>query len=134
MVYYDGECGLCHAWVRFVLAHDRNEHFSFQALQSLPPEAAPRQMQPHAFSTIVVETRDGELYARSDAALYVLQSCGGLWAILAAIGYLIPRPIRDGVYRFIATQRKRIFREPAELCPVVPEAQRKRFLSSIAKL
>src|SRR4029077_20098595 len=43
LLLYDGECGLCHWIVRFVLARDRHGRFHFAALQS---DAAARELAP----------------------------------------------------------------------------------------
>ncbi len=129
IVYYDGECGLCHAWVQFVLAFDRKELFSFKPLQSLPLDAPARRLQPGELRTIVVETKSGEMLVRSDAALYILRGCGGVWRVCAFLSSLAPKMIRDGIYSIVASLRKHLVKEPSDLCPVVPEEQRKRFLS-----
>ncbi len=128
-MFYDGYCGLCHRAVRFVLLHDHDgSRFRFTPLQgkhiqSLVP-AAQRARLP---DSIVVRTADGRLLIRSAAFLHIFRRLGGQWKLLAGIAALIPRPIRDGVYDFIARIRHRIFRRPTDVCPIVSPDLRARF-------
>jgi predicted DCC family thiol-disulfide oxidoreductase YuxK len=54
---------------------------------------------------------------RSDAAFAVARYLGGPWAVMAAVGGVIPRPIRDAAYDVVARNRKR-FGGP-EVCLMV---------------
>ena len=128
-VFYDGSCGLCHRGVRFVVARDREGRaFRFAPLggatflREVDPSVVPGL--PDSF---IVVTRDGRLLARSEAVLHVGAQLGGVWRVLAAAVRLVPRPIRDFLYDRIAAVRKRLFRAPAEACPVMPAELRRRF-------
>jgi predicted DCC family thiol-disulfide oxidoreductase YuxK len=77
--------------------------------------------------SIVVLTQSGELLVRSNAFLYILRRLGRGWRVLAAVLSVIPRPLRDVVYDFVARIRYRIFGKRDELCPIVPPDLRKRF-------
>lgn len=113
-VSYDGECGFCHGFVRFVLAEEpAGEGFRFAPLA--------------AGGTIEVRTGEGVLLTRSDAVLHVLCRLGGIWRIAAGIGRLMPRSIRDSLYTIFARLRRRLFRRPAQTCPLVPPDLRARF-------
>ena len=128
-VFYDGHCGLCHRAVKFILKHDRSGNaFRFaplqgETIQSLVP-ADQRAGLPDSF---VVLTRDGALLMRSNASLYILQTLGGGWKILANILGIIPRGFRDLVYDFVARIRYRVFGRRDDLCPIVPPDLRARF-------
>ena len=130
LVFYDGHCGLCHRAVRFGLDHDPDgSRFRFAPLQgttlreTLTPEVIERLPD-----SIVVVTTDGELLERSNAILEMSTQIGGGWAALARLSRIVPRPLRDLVYRFIARIRHRIFKRPPDLCPLVPSELRERFL------
>jgi predicted DCC family thiol-disulfide oxidoreductase YuxK len=128
-VFYDGHCGLCHRAVKFILKHDRSGNaFRFaplqgETIQSLVP-ADQRAGLPDSF---VVLTRDGSLLMRSNASLYILQTLGGGWKILANILGIIPRGLRDLAYDFVARIRYRVFGRRDDLCPIVPPDLRARF-------
>jgi predicted DCC family thiol-disulfide oxidoreductase YuxK len=128
-IFYDGECGLCHGWVRLIVTRDNKDEFRYAPLQgktferSIPPEQ--RASLP---DSIVLLTSSGELLVRSSAAIHVLWRLGGPSALLAALLWVIPKPFRNGIYDHIARNRKQQFAPPADLCPVVPENLRGRFL------
>lgn len=129
MVFYDGACGLCHRTVRFAIARDRDgRHFRFAALGS----EAFRRLVPEALraglpDSIVVLTADGTLLARSAAVIHILERIGGPWRLLGSMLELVPRGIRDAGYDGVAHARHRLFRRPAEACPVTPPKLRARF-------
>ncbi len=59
------------------------------------------------FDTVVLV--DGErVFTRSDAALEVVRRSGGLWPVLYVFK-IVPRPIRDAVYNWVASNRYRWF-------------------------
>jgi predicted DCC family thiol-disulfide oxidoreductase YuxK len=127
-LFYDGHCGLCHRWVRFVLARDPDGAFEFAPLQGahfaalVPPEA--RVVLP---DSLVVRTADGRLLVRSAAVRHLLARIGGPWRALSILAALCPTRLADVAYDAIARVRKRLFDEPRDVCPVVPPAIRSRF-------
>ena len=111
-IFYDGYCGLCHRLVRFVLAVDRAGAFRFAPFDS---------------ESIVVRTLDGEPLVRWAASLYILQRLGGIWRLMGNTFDVLPRGFLDRCYDRVARVRKRIFREPEDVCPRVPPHLRSRF-------
>ena len=128
-VFYDGHCGLCHRAVKFILKHDRSgSAFRFAPLQGETIQSrVPADRLASLPDSFVVLTRDGTLLMRSNASLYILQSLGGGWKILANILHVIPRSFRDLVYDFVARIRYRVFGRRDDLCPIVPPDLRARF-------
>ncbi|BDC50847.1 hypothetical protein F183_A31630 [Bryobacterales bacterium F-183] len=129
ILYYDGHCGLCHRSVQFVLKHDPDgSRFRFAPLQSesftrnIP--AATRAQLP---DSVVIWTPDRRALTQSDAVLHMLRRLGGIWAIFAALGRLIPRPLRNWMYARIAAIRHRLFAKPEAACPLMPRNLRDRF-------
>jgi len=129
MVFYDGQCGLCHRAVRFVLAEDRlGNTFRFSALQGqLFAQSVARSDRKSLPDSVVVRTAEGTLLSRSAAVLYIMSRLGGMWRIIAGAGSLVPESLRDNVYDLIANARHRMFRAPAEACPIVPRELQARF-------
>jgi predicted DCC family thiol-disulfide oxidoreductase YuxK len=129
ILFYDGHCGLCHRAVRFVLAEDRlGNTFRFSALQGeLFAESVAPAERKRLPDSMVVRTADGALLSRSAAVLHVLARLGGMWRVLAAAGSLVPKSLRDSVYDLIASVRHRLFRAPAEACPIAPRELQARF-------
>jgi predicted DCC family thiol-disulfide oxidoreductase YuxK len=130
LVLYDGTCGLCHAWVRFLLRRDADgSRFRYSPLQG--DEAArriPADARAALPDSVVVVDAEGAVRTRSDAALRLFQRLGGGWTALARVAAIVPRPLRDGTYDLVARTRRRLFRRPDDLCPVVPPELAGRFL------
>jgi predicted DCC family thiol-disulfide oxidoreductase YuxK len=128
-VFYDGTCGLCHRFVRFVLAEDRAAHFQFAPLQGETfAQLAPRAPTDLPDS-VVVRTPEGVLLTRSAGVLYVLAGLGGVWRAAAWATRWIPSPRRDAAYDRVAAVRRRVFTPPAQTCPLLPPHLRPRFLA-----
>jgi predicted DCC family thiol-disulfide oxidoreductase YuxK len=129
IIFYDGHCGLCHRWVRFVLAADPGGSlFRFAPLQGETFQAQVAESARAGLpDSVVVHNVHGELLVRSAAVVHILRRLGGGWAAVAAVIRLIPRRLRDGVYDWIARIRHRWFARPAGICPVIPAELRKRF-------
>ena len=128
-IYFDGECGLCHRWVKFALARDRGrELFRFAPLQgpTFAADVSPEERRALPDS-VAVRTADGRLLTRSAATLHILSRLGGPWRGLAALARVVPRPLRDWTYDRVASVRKRLFAQPPTACPMVPRELSRRF-------
>jgi predicted DCC family thiol-disulfide oxidoreductase YuxK len=126
-VYYDGSCALCHRLVLLTLRLDRRGHFRFAPLHgetfraNIAPESAAALPD-----SIVVQTIDGKLLIRSLALAHIFQRSG--WPVLAWPLLVLPRSLADRLYDWVAVRRKRWFAPPTDVCPVVPQHLRSRFL------
>ncbi len=122
VILYDGVCKLCHATVRFVTARDPHHRFAFVALQSakgrelLAAHGHPPVLDPPDSVLLL----DGKvLYTRSDAALRIMASLGLPWKIVSLL-HVVPRPLRDAVYRLVARRRYQWFGR-TDVCALPPE-------------
>jgi predicted DCC family thiol-disulfide oxidoreductase YuxK len=129
-VFYDGECGLCHRFVRMLLAEDASgETFRFAPLKGTTfAVAVPEGPLGQLPDSVIVRSPCGDLLMHSDAALHCLRRLGGLWRLIATVVRLVPRPVRDGVYKGIAAVRKSIFAKPDNACPILPPDLQQRFM------
>ena len=132
IVLYDGVCGLCNRLVKFLLKRDTNDRFRFASLQSdfANNLLTHHGLDPHDLDTVYVVQDYGQpserLLARSDAILFMLKQLGGVWKV-AAVGRVLPRALRDALYRVVAHNRYRVFGK-YESC-MLPEAKhRAKFL------
>jgi predicted DCC family thiol-disulfide oxidoreductase YuxK len=75
--------------------------------------------------TFLVLSGDAAL-SRSDAGVEILSQLRAPWRWLAVVR-IIPRPVRDTVYRFVARRRYRWFGR-RENCVVVPASESHRFI------
>lgn len=126
ILFYDGACGLCDAMVRWCLRHDRHGQLRFAPLQGSTYRAVGDSGKPAALETLVLLDGDG-LHVRSNAVLRVLGHLGGGWRLLGALGQVVPRPIRDVLYRVIARHRRRWF-GGVEQCRLPDATERARLL------
>jgi predicted DCC family thiol-disulfide oxidoreductase YuxK len=128
-VLFDGVCNLCNAAVNFIIDRDRARTIRFASLQS---EAALQLLARHGLAAPAAEPETilfvsgGRVYDRSTAALQIARRLSGLWPLLAAFA-VVPRPLRDAVYAWIARNRYRWFGK-SESCRVPTPALRERFL------
>ena len=129
LIFYDGECGVCHRFVQFVLARDKKQRFQFAPLQGRTfSRAIPPLQRASLPDSVVLLTASGKLLDRSNAAIYVLSRLGGFWRVMAAGLRAVPQSLRDRPYDAAARKRQTWAARPATLCPVVPENLRGRFL------
>jgi len=129
VLFFDGECGLCHRWVLFTLAREHGRAlFRFAPLQG-PTFARSTSAEERAAlpDSMAVRSRDGRLLVRSEAALHVLHRIGGFWGGLARVVGILPRPLLDLGYRTVARLRRVFFRKPDTACPLVPPELAGRF-------
>ncbi len=119
VVLFDGVCNLCNGAVRFISTNDREGRFAFISLQS--PQArellGDRPPDPDEPDSIVL-LDNGRRYERSDAVLHIALWLRAPWP-LAFAAILIPRRVRDDIYRWIARNRYRWFGR-ADVCALPP--------------
>ena len=133
IILYDGVCGLCNGLVQFLLKHDKNSRLRFASLQS---DFAAKVLQRHGIDPKDLDTvhvienyeQPGErVLQRSDAILRAGRELGGFWSASATVAKVIPRALRDVIYRFVARNRYRVFGK-YDTCMLPEPNQRSRFL------
>ena len=128
IIVFDGVCNLCNAFVNFVIDRDPRAYFQFGALQSDRGCALLRQCRMPApdLQTIVL-IEDGRSYVESTAALRIFRRLNGVWPVLYLF-IVVPRRLRDPMYRLIAQHRYRWFGR-REQCRLPDPSIQDRFLS-----
>ncbi len=108
MVLYDGRCGLCQASVAFARSRDRRGYWQYIPNASQQGTQLLRRYGRMASSHHTLVVLDGGIpRVRSAAVVRMLHKLGGIYLLLAGILWLIPRPLRDRGYRFVAARRHR---------------------------
>ena len=127
IVLFDGVCNLCNGMVQFVLKRDKKKQFLFGSLQGKTGQEYLRKYKipVNAFNSFMLIEGD-KLYTRSTGALRLLKHMGGGWQLLYAF-IIVPRFIRDAVYRLIAINRYKWFGKKDQ-CRVPTPQERERFL------
>ena len=109
IVVFDGICNLCSSLVDFITARDPGNAFTFVPMQT--PQGQDL-MQRHGISVDRVDTflliRNGEALVRSDAAIAIAGELKRPWNLCRVLR-IVPGPIRDRAYAFVASNRYRWF-------------------------
>ena len=131
LVIFDGFCGLCSRSVQFILRHDKAGAFRFVPAQSALGTAIYRHygLATDDYETVIL-LADGRFHEASDAALGVLGRLPAPWSALEATR-VVPRRMRDWVYRLVAKHRMRFFGR-TEACYLPTPEQRGRFIDGDA--
>jgi predicted DCC family thiol-disulfide oxidoreductase YuxK len=133
VVFYDGVCGLCDRFIRFLLRRDAGGRILFAPLQGALAQRvlSPRGLNPSDLDTMYAvadwQLPSERVLARSRALLHAVGQLDGVWPALASAGQLVPAPIADVMYRAIARIRYRAFGR-LDACPLPPPEWRERFL------
>jgi len=127
IVVFDAQCLLCDGWVRFLLRHDKRCVLRFASIQGANGRAllARAGLQIDGLQTLLLV--DGErTWQHTAAILRVLHALGWPWR-LAWAAWLIPPPLRDALYRWLARHRYRWFGR-SDTCLMPPADHAPRFL------
>jgi predicted DCC family thiol-disulfide oxidoreductase YuxK len=129
LILFDGVCNLCSASVQFVLRRDPRARFRFAALQSAAGRAALAQAGVlGAVPDSIVLVHRGKVRVKSAAALAIARGLRFPWPLLSVF-WLVPYPLRDVVYDWVARNRYRWFGKQ-ETCWVPTKELRARFLDA----
>lgn len=128
IILFDGICNFCNSAVNFVIKRDPQSKFRFATLQSEVTHGllSARQLSSSDLSSFVL-IEDDKIYTRSTAALKVCRDLNGLWPLMYGF-MIVPRFIRDGVYKWIARHRYQWFGKK-DICMVPNKNVRSRFLN-----
>ena len=127
VLLFDGVCNLCDASVQWVIEHDPAAIFRFASLQSETGQAFLKKFNLPTDELNTVVLVDGEkAYTHSDVPLQIFKKLGGWWSLLQVF-FIVPRPLRNSVYDWIAGNRYRWFGKKGECWLPSPELKN-RFL------
>jgi predicted DCC family thiol-disulfide oxidoreductase YuxK len=113
VLLFDGFCGLCNGTVRVVIQLDPGGRIRFAPLDG---DSAAVVFRDHpelreVDSLVLVERpgeRDERVLVKTDAVLGIARHLGGVWRT-AAVLRILPRPLRDWGYDFVARHRYAVF-------------------------
>lgn len=132
IIFYDGTCGLCHAFIRFVLYKlNLSKPFLFCPQKSNRFENLKNQFAQKAFAdsiAVYLENSD-KLVFKTKAVILVLKYLRWPWKILVYLLQMVPTFIADFFYDLLARKRQSFFKKPTNDCPIIPLNLRRFFIS-----
>lgn len=108
VVLFDDTCLFCSRAVQFILKNEKGVPFYFVPLQSPALKNLPGLNGLSENSDSLILLYRGNVYLCSDAVLQTARLIGFPWN-LTGIFFLIPRAMRNGLYRWIASHRYQWF-------------------------
>ena len=126
IVFFDGDCVMCNGFVDLLIKIDPQNTVRVAPLQGetarqhLPPLPQDRE------DWSIYYLNHHQLYDQSDAFIQVCRHLGGIWSIFGLVS-IMPRSIRDFIYRIIARNRYRMFGRRST-CRMPTAQERERFL------
>lgn len=121
IVLFDGECVLCNNCIQKLIRSDKNGKLRFAVLQSSLADP----IKEEGVDSIILLYR-GKKYFHSDAVLELLPFLDWKWKWLL-LGKLLPRFVRDFIYKRIAKNRYSIWGK-YDSCMIPTEEQKKLFI------
>lgn len=111
-ILYDGDCVLCNYWISTIKKNPNASRFQIISLEEWKRANDSNQFVSRnnwlEFPDSVVLNYNDQIYTESDAVLKIVAQLAGPIRLLL-IGYVLPRFIRNLLYRWIAKNRYRWF-------------------------
>ena len=127
VIIFDGVCNYCCGFVNFIINRDPQAIFRFVPFQSNTAHGILKEYDyPVDNLDTFVLIEEGKLYTKSEAGLRVQKLLGGLHTLLYAF-IVVPAPIRDAVYDYIARHRYEWYGKKNECMVPTPDVK-SRFL------
>jgi predicted DCC family thiol-disulfide oxidoreductase YuxK len=108
IILFDGICNLCNSSVRFIIKRDPVGNFKFSSLQSKVGKKLLEKYRVRNDINSFILLENNHVYTKSSAALRVCMRLNSIWKIFIVF-IIIPKPIRDYIYDFIANNRYKWF-------------------------
>jgi predicted DCC family thiol-disulfide oxidoreductase YuxK len=129
VIFFDGECNLCNGFVQIVIRNDPHARFRFASLQSEHARDIPALPDTAEYagglSTVIVKHR-GAYLSKSSAVLKIAKLLGFPYSLFYVL-IVLPKPIRDSIYEWVAANRYKWFGK-RDACMLPTSDLKSRFL------
>lgn len=119
VILFDGICNLCNGTVGFLMKKDRKKQFRFVALQSETGKTYIQKFNIPPSTESVIAIKQNRTYFESDAAIEIAGMLPYPWK-LGKLIKVIPKKLRDYIYRIIAKNRYKWFGK-TDSCRIITE-------------
>lgn len=105
-VLIDEKCAICSKSATFIVNNEKRHPFEIESIYSIKAQTLKLRYGIAAnYDRSILLIQNGEIYERSAAILNILKQLKGLWPLLYVF-IVVPKPIRDKVYGFLAKHRR----------------------------
>jgi predicted DCC family thiol-disulfide oxidoreductase YuxK len=126
IVFFDGYCTLCNAFIDFLVKIDRKQELKFASLQGETAKKFQLNFSEAIDPNTVIYFRNGQSFEKSKAILMIFEDLGYPWKC-AKIFAFIPEFARNKLYDFVAKHRYQLFGKK-KTCRLPTETERAQFL------
>ncbi len=128
IILFDGVCNFCNNSVNTIIGFDKKSYFRFAPIQSETGQYLMNKhgLDPAKFDSVIL-VDDDRAYVFSSAVLHIARKLGGIYS-LAYAGIIIPKFLRDPLYKWVAKNRYKWWGKK-EACMVPTPEVRSRFIS-----
>lgn len=109
IIFFDGVCGLCDGFIRFLIEVDQKKVFKVATLQGASANSRLPRGLTAGINSVVVLTESGDILTKSAAILFVFKKLGGIWQALSWFGGIFPTSFMDALYGFVSRHRYKLF-------------------------
>lgn len=132
IIFFDGECNFCNSTVNFIFRNNTKKNIFYSSLQSnFSKHFFLKNKQDLDLSTIYYYT-NGKIYNRSSAVLRLTKELKNRFKLLYVF-IVVPKFIRDLLYRIIAKNRHKLYTKKVS-CLIPSDSDGKYFLNEISDL
>ncbi|WP_111307522.1 thiol-disulfide oxidoreductase DCC family protein [Confluentibacter sediminis] len=126
LILFDGVCNLCNHSVQYIIKHDKKNLFLFTALQSdIGKEIIEvYNIDTHKTDSILLYIPEKGIDYKSTAALKIARYLGFPINVMSVF-FIIPTPIRNWVYDYIAKNRYKWYGKKESCMIPTPELKSK---------
>ncbi|MEY2698291.1 MAG: hypothetical protein RL720_247 [Actinomycetota bacterium] len=123
IVLIDGDCALCVGLVEWLGNRISSEKLTPENIVFVPGESdwgteLLAEAGVTGFDSVVV-LNNGQVLQEGDAVLALAEVLPRRWKVLATLGKVVPRPLRNALYRWVARNRITWFGR-TEVCAIDP--------------
>ena len=125
ILFFDGVCNLCNGFINWLVRRDKHARIKIASLQGETAQIVIPELSASLDTIILVNGAD--ISIKSDAVLKTLAMLPGIWPTVSKLGFLFPKGFRDGMYKFTARNRYRMFGKK-DSCRLPTPSERGHFL------
>lgn len=107
IVFFDTDCLICNRFIQFVSKHDHQNQVCFANFRDIITSSDSIQ---------VYDTSTDKWYDQSDAVIHLIYNLQG-WQRIIILGKIIPKFLRDAMYRLVAKNRLK-FKPQKSYCDI----------------